>query len=371
MARTRILTANILPTNVEWDKDNLYKKLSEWPIGEPINWTQTADEFHIKGSNRGQIVKEFAIENDIDVTELDKRPMKNRLRARKLKLPGVGISVPTHPTATEIKKEWQNMLRNGQLTLGEPCHPQTITKMLIMDGEVKKTENVVYGRKIPLMEIRKKLLAKHEDLMHLHSDEEIDKLNNEELQQLLVSKRITVPIDSTENQLKELIKRIERTRTIACWHDHSTILGKGYVLVTTKVVYDPAVFKAQQDMNTQAFIEEPEIHIIAMSSSSIEDQAALIEDRLDCIREMKLPLETKKNIKINDKLTFFMGDKPAVQFERGTQMGGYFPCGSCGSHASRFTDFAHCSNAEVRSLADLQALATGGKILQCIYYLPP
>ena len=33
--------------NVEWDKDNLYKKLSEWPIGEPINWTQTADEFHI------------------------------------------------------------------------------------------------------------------------------------------------------------------------------------------------------------------------------------------------------------------------------------------------------------------------------------
>ena len=137
------------------------------------------------------------------------------------------------------------------------------------------------------------------------------------------------------------------------------------------MVYDPAVFKAQQDMNTQAFIEEPEIHIIAMSSSSIEDQAALIEDRLDCIREMKLPLETKKNIKINDKLMFFMGDKPAVQFERGTQMGGYFPCGSCGSHASRFTDFAHCSNAEVRSLADLQALATGGKILQCIYYLPP
>ncbi len=146
--------------------------------------------------------------------------------------------------------------------------------------------------------------------MHLHSDEKIDRLNNAELHQLLASKRVTAPIDSTDNQLNKLIKRIERTRTIACWHDHSTILGKGYVLVTTKVVYDPAVFKDLQDVNTQAFIEEPEIHIIAMSSSSIEDQAALIEDRLDCIRETKLPLETKTNITIKDILTFFMGDKP-------------------------------------------------------------
>ena len=127
---------------VEWDKDKLFERLSNWPEGETINWTQTAKEFHIQGSNKGQIVEEFAIENGIDVTKLDQRPKKKRARARKLKLPGAGISVPTHPTVKEIKDEWQNMLNDGELTLGEPCHPQTITRISIADGELKQTENV-------------------------------------------------------------------------------------------------------------------------------------------------------------------------------------------------------------------------------------
>lgn len=137
-------------------------------------------------------------------------------------------------------------------------------------------------------------------------------------------------------------------------------MGKGYILVTTRVLYDPAVYKAQSH---QAFVEEPEVHIIAMSSSSIENQAGLIEDRLYCIKEMSTPLKTANDITICDRLTFFMGDKPAVQFERGTQMGGNFPYGACGCNASRFDDFAHCSTAKRRSVNKLQSFAAGGKII--------
>ena len=57
---------------------------------------------------------------------------------------------------------------------------------------------------------------------------------------------------------------------------------------------------------------------------------------------------------------FFYGDKPAAQFERGTQMGGHYPCGSCGTHIRRVYDFAHSTTCKWRSLKDLQTLVTKG-----------
>lgn len=84
--------------------------------------------------------------------------------------------------------------------------------------------------------------------------------------------------------------------------------------------------------NVQAYVEEPEVHILAMSSSAIEDQAALVEDRLVCIKQMNIELLTNENIAIRDQLMFFNADKPAAQFERGTHQGGNYPCGSCSAH---------------------------------------
>ena len=73
--------------------------------------------------------------------------------------------------------------------------------------------------------------------------------------------------------------------------------------------------------NIQGFIEEPEIHIMGMSSSSIDDQAALIGDRVSCINLLNTEVLTSENIAITDRLLFFSADKPAVQFEQGTQVG--------------------------------------------------
>lgn len=56
----------------------------------------------------------------------------------------------------------------------------------------------------------------------------------------------------------------------------------------------------------QAYIEEPEIHVLAINSSSIEDQAALISERMECIRELNTDLKTADNITISDKLLFLV-----------------------------------------------------------------
>ena len=98
------------------------------------------------------------MENNINVFELDHRPAGVRMRARKLRMPGGEVSVPTHKTVEHIKEDWQKMIESGELTLGEPCYPHTIKKYRVKDGEIQATETVVYGRKIPLLQIRKKLL---------------------------------------------------------------------------------------------------------------------------------------------------------------------------------------------------------------------
>ena len=134
-------------------------------------------------------------------------------------------------------------------------------------------------------------------------------------------------------------------------------------------MYDQAVFITQEEYDTtnskplsvQSFVERPALYIIAAGSSSVEDQVTILPDRIDCLRELSIAVESQNGVPVTDKLRFFIGDHPAQQFERGTQLGGMYKCGSCGVKDILMDDFAHTVNAKLRSLSDLQALATEGK----------
>ena len=351
-----------------WDKVEVLKKLKEWPKGTVINWTKFARENNVQGGNKGQIIKEFAAEHGIDVKELDKREPGTRVRAKKLKFPGKDISVPVHRTVAQIKEDWAKMILDGELTLGEQCNPYNITKFSTKSGELKKTTTTLYGRKIPLQEVRQKLLDKHEKFMYLHSDRELAQMDKETLLHHYHKRGLRLPDELTEENLRKGLQQAERTRTIAMWHDHAKLLGRGYVLVTAKILYDRAAFLDDTDIpkpcnikDIQSFIEEPEIHILAVSSSTIEDQAALVRDRISCISSLNKELTCSKGVTVKDTLMFFCGDKPAAQFERGANQGGEFPCANCGCPDSRMDDLAHSFNLKFRSLKDLQVLATKGK----------
>jgi hypothetical protein len=206
--------------------------------------------------------------------------------------------------------------------------------------------------------------------MHLHSDEEINNMTKPELMSLLNKYQVKLPNELSESCLRNRIKECERTRTIGMWHDHSEILGHGYIFVTMKVFYDPAVFKTDAEIesshgisNIQAYIEEPELYIIGVCSSTTESQAALISDRLECVNKFSAEIEASNQIKIRDRLMFFSADKPAAQFERGTQRGGNYPCGSCGVHVDSMDDFAYCSNLTWRPLQELQDVAVKGMFM--------
>ena len=114
------------------------------------------------------------------------------------------------------------------------------------------------------------------------------------------------------------------------------------------------------NLSHQSLIEEPEIHVIGLSSSSIEDQVAFIPDRRECLSELDEVLYSSKHVPIVDTARFFVGDHPAQNFERGTQQGGNYKCGGCGIQSHMMGDFAHAAHVSWRSLEMIQAIAIGG-----------
>ena len=100
--------------------------------------------------------------------------------------------------------------------------------------------------------------------------------------------------------------------------------------------------------------------MLSLGSSSVEDQAAVIGDRVECLADLSIPLESANRIEIKDTIRFCTGDHPVAQFEQGTKQGGTYKYGACGCKEAMFDDQGHSLNYSWRSLQHLQALATGG-----------
>jgi hypothetical protein len=118
------------------------------------------------------------------------------------------------------------------------------------------------------------------------------------------------------------------------------------------------------DVNIQAEVKQPQIHLLACGSSTVEDQAALIGDRLSCLLELSEPVKTETGIEITDTLRFFTGDHPATQFEQGSKQGGTYKCAVCGSQLNLFDDQAHTLQHKWHTAQQLQTIG-----LTCHYLI--
>ena len=145
-------------------------------------------------------------------------------------------------------------------------HP-TLTKSIVNnDGNIEIKTIEICGRKIPLIELRQNLLKKHEEYMHLTKTTEIQNMTKEEILAFMKSIDHEVNPGDTHEHLQTKLRDIQHTRTLAIWHDHSTILHTGYILFAIWVIYDRVVFLTEAEYkaksgkhipNIQAVIEEP------------------------------------------------------------------------------------------------------------------
>ena len=271
--------------------------------------------------------------------------------------------VPVEQSNFKVKKELADKIADGTYNVGVLIAPQSFKATKLIDGEIKEEQYTVYGRKIPLLDIRKEMFEKHQHYMRSpRTDAEYAQLSRDSIiEDLCRIDEYSSDLVAEEREvlLNKLIK-FERTRHLMFWHDGSNLANHSHILMTVSVMYDKAIFmtedeysekfKEKDQKNIQAIIEEPFLYILSRCPA---DDAQLMYTATRC-EDLELLKETIlwKGVPIQDKMRLFKGDGPAAQFEAGQQKGGNFPCWGCSIHRSRISDYVHASNCSLLSLND-------------------
>ena len=321
----------------------------------------------------GAVVKEFLLSKNVDLTKFvsyHKNPPETRRRLVRGK--GGEVTVPVTQTNGKLKKEIRERIQSGEFVLGELIVPRRFKKTVIdKTGNVREEEFVVHGRKIPLLTLRKNVLQQQEKLglIRFRQEEEYDQMSDDALKARLEEvHEHRAARTMTADQQRNYLKKIERTRHILVWGDHSSILNHGYLLYMVTTVYDEAFYISDEEAaakglkmsEVQAEVEKPHIHIMARTAGSDTEQLAYVDTRNECIRTINVPLESSTGIPITDVMRFFSGDNPERQFETGEQRGGRQGCSGCAGTSKRYYDLTYAFHASLRSLEDRQTIVLGG-----------
>ena len=136
--------------------------------------------------------------------------------------------------------------------------------------------------------------------MRLQTCNELSQKGVDELAAILRSTNYHTTSTLSSNEMKQIIISQQRQRSLAMWHDHATILRNGFIMITVHIVYDKAVFFTNEEyfnktgirLNVQCEVEQPEIYMLVLGSPSVEDQAAVIPDRVECLTDLSTSVLT-------------------------------------------------------------------------------
>ena len=364
------------PTKPEWDSEAVLDEARQWPKDKPMNWTAFARKHHIPGRNCGQVVKEFCRQNKVDVLQLEGRTEPRRpMRPRYLKF-GCGVSFPVQKNISEIKEDIRQAVNEGRYLQGEECKGTVLVSYTNKNGEVERVEVEVHGSKIPLIELRKHLLQRHEEegymRNHTRELEEYVSMERADVVAELVKLDEFDKVEDTKLETHELATRLynyHHTRLLLLGNDHADLLGHSHLLEVIQVVYDPALFvsdeefqaKTGRNVNVQAAVETPVIRLLSMSGSSEEEQLRVVPDRIADLHCSQQPIARAKGDPLVDKFVGYIGDLQGRWHEAGLQKGGEYRCGAgCGCPSSLLPCYASNVSHTIPTYEQLQMRAIAG-----------
>ncbi|KAI8516476.1 AP-5 complex subunit zeta-1 [Branchiostoma belcheri] len=328
--------------NVSFDKPGLLNHVNSLPDGTKIVYAALARQYGVGDTPHGStIVKNFLLDNEVNLDRLSTFRVRGKEPKARRCLNKVysEITGPKTRCNKQVKDEIKDMLKSGELSMGELIVPQTHTKVTLKDGKVIEEEVTTAGRKIPLNEIQEKLLKKHVEDGFLRPQENYDIMD-----------------ETTVTRLLEEIN--ENNDTL--WLDHSTILNTGYLLVTVHTLYDPAVYYTAKELeeqgrgqvDIQSEVEKPEVYLLARSRASIAEQLLYSDCQRSDLQSLSETVQYKDN-QVTDWMRCFIGDGPAQWVEAGEQHMGTYGCSAgCGAPMSRFADLGFCFRRKVKSLEE-------------------
>ena len=138
---------------------------------------------------------------------------------------GGAVSVPVPRNNQEIRRDIIEKIASGKFNLGIPVLENEFTKVVLTsEGNIEKKLCKVSARKYPLKEICEQSANCHKDLLRLRSNQEYESMTSDQMKT-----RLQVLHEDHENmtdhQLRQHLKKCERTCHWLIWHDHSSIAG--------------------------------------------------------------------------------------------------------------------------------------------------
>ena len=80
--------------NLNIDQEALLEEASTWEDDKDVNWSDVARRYSLTAHNGGQSIKEFLAESGVELAT----KTQQKIRRKRLKLPGGEISQPQHGT---------------------------------------------------------------------------------------------------------------------------------------------------------------------------------------------------------------------------------------------------------------------------------
>ena len=108
---------------------------------------------------------------------------------------------------------------------------------------------------------------------------------------------------ATMEELQQKLKQVERTRTLWMWHDHSSVLSFGSVLVLVGVTYDPLTFYTDgelahhsQNDRMWSLLNRVMCTFLPIAPQLLPIKQALFLERVACLESLLVPIVTTKGI---------------------------------------------------------------------------
>eukprot|EP00731_Ephydatia_muelleri_P013993 Em0007g1303a len=170
------------------DIARLLDEARSWIPNDVINWSELGRRYGLTIPNGGQIIKQilqkYGIPSACSIQRTSRKP-----RRSKRKLPG-NISFPIAKPIKHHISELKKQVESGKLLVGEKVVETKYTTYKVDATDTSKVleaSSCVFAHKIRLLDIRQKLLKKHEDLGLLRNkpDEYYDTLSTTELKLML------------------------------------------------------------------------------------------------------------------------------------------------------------------------------------------
>ena len=160
----------------------------------------------------------------------------------------------------------QSKVESGEYVLGES-----------KEGHLKTETFTISGGKIPLLEIRKRMLKEHTSLgiMRIWKDDYCDSMTEDELSSRLMQLGEESG-EGTQSEMRDRLKGMERKRHLMVWGDNSTLLNHVHLLLTVSTKYDEANYytneekkaKGKENIDVQSLVERPHVYVLGRCGAS-------------------------------------------------------------------------------------------------------